>query len=76
MELPPEKQTNNYKVRLVLGDQFYREIKPQKIPAQLVFDAKTSQLIFNNKHIGISKTKNSDPHYLLTILFKDKTKVF
>lgn len=36
------------------------------------FNVQTSRLEFNNKKILISKTKDSDPHYLLTLLFEDK----
>lgn len=40
------------------------------------FDVKNSLLAFNGKSIEISKTKNSDPHYLLAVIFKEKERTW
>jgi hypothetical protein len=61
-----EKKYNEYISKLSLP----KEIKT------LSFDSSTSLLLFNSKTIEISKTKNSDSHYLLDILFKNKEKVW
>ena len=42
----------------------------------LTFDKNTSVLCFQGKEIEISKTMDSDPHYLLSILFRDKQKTW
>jgi hypothetical protein len=76
-EIPVEKRSEDYKVRLVLTDQFYREVYPKRVVMrELAFDPKTSNLSLLGNTIEISKTKDSDPHYLLEILFKDKEKVW
>jgi len=51
-----------------------RKNSPKKERSSPVFDSKKSILFFESKQIEISKTRDSDPHYLLCILFKDKTK--
>ena len=72
-----EQQRDYYKIKFVLGDRFYEEVVPQaKISRETSFDAVNSVLNLNKKRIEVSKTKNSDPHYLLTILFRDKQKVW
>ena len=63
----------------MLSDKFYQEVAPTVITASKIstivsFDKKKSVLTFKGKKIEISKTKNSDPHYLLALLFKDKSK--
>jgi len=40
----------------------------------LGFDERKSVLSINGQEVEISKSKNSDPHYLLTILFRDTGK--
>lgn len=64
-----------YTVKIVLGDKYYREMNPSQFEdKELSFDVKESKLRFKGKKIEISKTKNSDPHYLLTLIFRDKEK--
>lgn len=97
MDLSPEEQTENYKVKINLKDKFFDEkeeiiygikkveeynlfTKPtEKIESQkdiLGFDGKNSTLYFNKKEIIISKTRNSNGHYLLKTIFKNKNKVW
>lgn len=41
-----------------------------------VFDEKNSILYFQNKKILISRSKNSNPHYVLKTMFQEKNKVW
>jgi hypothetical protein len=89
MDLPPEKQTEGYKVKLNLKDKFFEEedeiiygkifkkptAKEQKVKA-IDFDETKSILHFDGKEIIISKTRNSNGHYLLKTLFKNKGKIW
>lgn len=72
-----EQENDYYKVNITLSNKFYEEFIPRaKVAEETTFDEATSSLTFNGKNIEISKTKDSDPHYLLTILFRDKHKVW
>lgn len=50
------------------------EILTRPNPGQILYSSEVGVLEFNNLNIPISKAKNSDPHYLLKTLFKDKHK--
>lgn len=87
MDLPPEKQTENYKVKMTVTEKLREEAsktfglvrKKQsapKVSSPLVFDAKRSTLSFKGKEIEIAKSKNTNPHYLLETIFKDKKKAW
>lgn len=87
IDLAPDEQTENYKVKLTLKEKFLNEgnavfIVKKKIETKepikkdLAFDDKKSILSFSNKEIKISKTRNSNGHYLLKSIFKDKNKIW
>jgi len=87
MDLPPEKQTENYKVKMTVTEKLREEAdkifglthKKQdasKISSLPVFDLKRSILSFKGKDIVIAKSKNTNPHYLLETIFKDKKKTW
>ena len=85
MDLPPEKQTESYKIKLRLEEKYFEERTSSPLHALyskeqknkvLGFNEKNSLLQFNGKEITISKTRNSNAHYLLQTLFKDKSKIW
>lgn len=88
MDLAPDKQIENYKVKLTLKEKFFDDEKEvmfgiknktetkEPIKKDLTFDDKKSILSFSNKEIKISKTRNSNGHYLLKSIFKDKNKIW
>lgn len=90
MDLPPKEQTEYYKIKMALTEKFFDEKEEiiygiafkkatQKIEVSKrdpAFDDKKSILSFNNKEIEISKTRNSNGHYLLKTIFKEKGKVW
>src|SRR3990167_1684985 len=84
MDVPPEDDdTDVFKIRLTLLDKAMAEIDAKyKTPARTSisqpasFDSKTSQLNFQTNKITISKTNNSNPHYLLKAIFKAPAKLW
>lgn len=88
MNLAPEEQTENYKVKLTLKEKFFdnereamfgikKKIETKKdIKKDLIFNNTKSILLFNNTEIKISKTRNSNGHYLLKTIFKNKNKIW
>lgn len=74
----PSYHDEAYNAKVVLTQRFYDEFKPgQKNKVKpLSFDADTSILVVDNKIVVISKTKNSDPHYLLSLIFTDPAKTW
>ncbi|MFZ2154358.1 MAG: hypothetical protein WAV16_03960, partial [Candidatus Moraniibacteriota bacterium] len=89
MDLSPEQQTENYKVKIRLLDKFFKEkdeiihgkilkkhTQKEQEPKISNFDEIKSILHFNKKEIIISKTRNSNGHYLLKTLFKDKNRIW
>lgn len=48
----------------------------RKLKLNLSFNNNKSTLSFNNKEIKISKTRNSNGHYLLKTIFKNKSKIW
>jgi hypothetical protein len=59
-------------------NRFMRSITSGRKASQNItsFNTETSTLNFRNERIEISKNRNSDPHYLLSIIFKDPSKVW
>ena len=51
-------------------------LQADELGNKLAFNPTTSILYFAGVEIVISKTSNSDPHYLLKTLFKNKKKVW
>ncbi len=91
MDLPPEKQTDEYKIKLYLLPKFFDEQKaamtipstaavknkkPESGKSPLSFDPKNSILHFMGKEILVAKSKDTDAHYLLETLFKEPKKVW
>ncbi len=87
MDLPPEKQTENYKVKMTVTEKLRNEAGGTASPASrkqtssrtlhpLTFDSERSVLSFRGKDIEIAKGKNTTPHYLLGTIFKDKDKLW
>lgn len=69
-----EYQHHLTRIHNYLLDILMREVENQK--NNLDFDNEKSILFFNNKEVTISKTRNSNGHYLLKTIFKDKNKVW
>lgn len=85
MDVPPEKQTENYKVKITVTQKLREEAqalygsfkkKTEELKPMTLFNSKESILSFKGKEIEISKSKNTNPHYLLETLFKDKEKAW
>ena len=90
MDLSPEQQTESYKVKINLRDKFFDEkdeimygiafkkaTQKNEFPKKdLTFNNQKSVLSFNGKEIEISKTRNSNGHYLLKTIFEDKNKIW
>lgn len=90
MDSPPEKQTKSYKIKIDLKKKFFNEReailsdkpilnsneKREKQRNNLVFNEDKSVLFFNKKEITISKARDSNGHYLLKTIFKDKNKIW
>ena len=88
--LHPDENVESYKVKINLKDKFFDEknkiiykndfknpakkIENQK--KELSFKDDKSTLSFDNKEIIISKTRNSNGHYLLKTIFKNKNKIW
>lgn len=86
MDLPPEKQTENYKVRMTVKPKLIEEVRdawgifPKKkaLPSKniLTFDEGKSLLHFQGKEIRISRNGNTNPHHLLKTIFKDHKRMW
>lgn len=87
MDLPPEKQTENYKVKMTVTEKLRNEAGGTTSPASrkqtssrtlnpLTFNSERSVLSFRGKEIEIAKGKNTTPHFLLGTIFKDKDKLW
>ena len=78
-DVPPEKETMTYKVRVTLKNKtLQEENQPTKVLTKCptAFNPKTSELVFQVHRAIISKTLDSNPHYLLKAVFKAPTKVW
>lgn len=67
-------ESEDFKTRVAISQ--IQQKFAQKKADEIAFDAERSALTFQGKSIEISKSKNSDPHYLLAVVFKDKSKVW
>ncbi len=66
-----------YQAKIEILPAFFNEdSSKENVKKDLIFNDKESILSFNNKEIKISKTINSNGHYLLKTIFKDKNKVW
>lgn len=91
MDIPPEDQTMTYKVRITIlpeliekwhkADNWLTDLAPTKLKEESknkppIFDADTSILTIQDDQAIISRTKNSNPHIMLSLLMKKPYKVW